>query len=315
MAKQPERALLKELQSLIARYATDQTLPQLLPNILLMSSTTPTQPKALVTEPVFVMVAQGAKRSVLVDQSFDYHAGQYLIISVDLPIHGCVVRASETEPYLAVGMTLKPESIAKLLLETGTPPVPRSERPGIAVSNASDELVDPVVRLLRLLERPEDIPVLLPSIEREILWRLMSGDQGCLLRQLGLADSRMSQIGRSIKWLRSHYCEPMKIEDLAEIAGMSMTSFHRHFRAITAMSPLQYQKRIRLQEARTRLLTGKEDMATIGYKVGYESPSQFSREYKRQFGLPPGEDSGRLRSAHEIGETVVRSAPFLMPRR
>jgi AraC-like DNA-binding protein len=301
---EPGNRRLRELRDLVLRHASNCALNQALPHVVLMTSSVPTHPKPVIAEPVFVLVAQGAKQAMLPRQTYHYHAGQYLIVSVDLPLHGCVVRASKVEPYLAVGMLLKAEAIASLLLEAGIPPVPKSEEAGIAVSDATEDIVAPVIRLLRLLDRPSDIPVLRDSIEREILWRLINGDQGHLLRQLGLADSRASQIGRAIKWLRAHYRDPLRIETLTDLVGMSPTSFHRHFRCVTSMSPLQYQKQLRLHEARARLLSGNEDVATIGYTVGYESPSQFNREYKRFFGVPPGQDAERLRSMDKPVETV-----------
>ena len=141
------------------------------------------------------------------------------------------------------------------------------------MSDLTDDLLEPIVRILRLLDRPEDIPVLAPAIEREILWRLINGEQGAMVRQLGVADSRMTQIGRAIRWVRDHYAETLRIEDLASVAGMSLTSFHRHFVGVTSLSPLQFQKQIRLQEARSRLLSSLQDVAAVGYSVGYDSPS------------------------------------------
>jgi transcriptional regulator GlxA family with amidase domain len=214
------------------------------------------------------------------------------------------MQASATEPFLGLGLRLKPDAIAALLLETGAPRKPKTEPPGIAVSDLTDDLIDPVVRLLRLLDRPEDIPVLAPAIEREILWRLINGEQGAMMRQLGLADSRMAQIGRAIRWLRDHYAETIRIEELARVAGMSLTSFHRHFLGVTSLSPLQFQKQIRLQEARSRLLLSSQDVAAIGFAVGYESPSQFSREYRRLFGAPPGQDGERLRQSKELSDAA-----------
>lgn len=300
-----ETALLKELQTLIGRLAGRTPILRPLPNVILMTSCSPTPPLAHVAEPMFALVAQGAKHAVVGDRTYDYQAGQYLIVSVDLPVNACVARASMKDPYLGFAMMLKPDVIASLLLETAVAPNRKAERPGIAVSEATDDLLDPVVRLVRLLERPADIPVLLPAIEREILWRLINGEQGAMIRQLGLADSRMTQIGRAIKWLRNHYAEAIRTSELARLAGMSLTSFHRHFQVVTSMSPIQYQKQIRLQEARSRLLSGLEDVASVGFHVGYDSPSQFSREYKRLFGAPPGKDGERLRLVHEADSVVA----------
>ena len=175
--------------------------------------------------------------------------------------------------FLGFGLKLKPDVIAALLLETSAQRKAKTEPPGIAVSDLTDDLLDPIVRLLRLLDRPEDISVLAPTIEREILWRLINGAQGAMVRQLGLADSRMTQIGRTIRWIRDHYAETVRIEDLANMAGMSLTSFHRHFLGVTSLSPLQFQKQIRLHEARSRLLSSSQDVAAIGPAYGQPLPS------------------------------------------
>ncbi|HEY4069618.1 MAG TPA: AraC family transcriptional regulator [Burkholderiaceae bacterium] len=288
---------LAELRTLIARHAGAAPTVTAGVGIKAVSAVEPTELAHHVMEPVFAVVAQGAKRAVLGHESFEYGAGQFLVVSVDLPIAGHIARASRELPYLAAGMTLKPAAIATLLLE-----MPASERviaepAGFGVSDAPVDLIEPVVRLLRLLERPRDAAVLGPMLEREILWRLLNGEQGAMVRQIGLADSRLSQISRAIRWIREHHAEPCRIEELADLAAMSASSFHRHFRAVTAMSPLQYQKLIRLQEARARLMAESDDVAAVGFSVGYDSPSQFSREYSRLFGSPPGRDVARWRSA------------------
>jgi transcriptional regulator GlxA family with amidase domain len=203
---------------------------------------------------------------------------------------------------MALAMTLKPAAVATLLLEAATSdrlPVD-AEATGIGVSTAPTELLEAVVRLVRLLDQPRDLPVLGPMAEKEILWRLLSSEQGHRLRQIGLADSRLSQIGRTMRWMRENYRETMPTEELARLAAMSVTSFHRHFRAVALMSPLQYLKQIRLQEARARLLASRgHDVASVGHEVGYDSPSQFSREYKRAYGSPPGEDARLLRASND----------------
>jgi AraC-like DNA-binding protein len=191
------------------------------------------------------------------------------------------------------------------LLETAAGGRGPADVPGIAVGDVTDDLLDPVVRLLRLLDRPADIPILAAATEREILWRLINGEQGPMIRQIGLADSRLSQVARGIRWIREHYADLFRIEDAARVAGMSVTSFHRHFRAVTTMSPLQFQKQIRLQHARTRLIGAPHDVAAIGYDVGYDSPSQFSREYRRLFGAPPGQDAARLQAVGDGPSPLV----------
>jgi AraC-like DNA-binding protein len=287
---------LAELRTLIARHAGGDLTVTDIPGVLLSASSAPTRSIHHVYEPAFALVAQGAKRAALGDRLFEYRAGQYLVVTVDLPMCGHVVEASAKKPFLAVGLTLKPSAIAALLLDTASVVRAAAEPFGVGVSDATPELLDPLVRLVRLLDRPEDVPVLAPMIEREILWRLLTGGQGALVRQIGLADSRLSHIGRAIRWIRTHYAEILRTEELARLAAMSVSSFHRHFRAVTTMSPLQYQKQIRLQEARSQLLTTSKDVASVGLSVGYDSASQFSREYSRLFGMPPGRDAQRLRT-------------------
>jgi len=200
-----------------------------------------------------------------------------------------------------LALALKPAAIAALLLDAAgtasTDRAPADSEVGMGVSDAPLELLEAVVRLVRLLERPRDLPVLGPSAEREILWRLLCSEQGHRLRQIGLADGRVAQIGRAMRLMREHYDQALSIEDLARLSAMSVTSFHRHFRAVALMSPLQYLKQIRLQEARARLLVHADDVASVGRAVGYDSPSQFSREYKRAYGSPPGQDARLLRAA------------------
>jgi AraC-like DNA-binding protein len=300
-----DASLFAELQALIARHAAPDGTPlAALPSVTVMAADAPAPPLPHVAEPMFALVAQGAKRIGLGTKVFDYGAGEYLIVSVDLPLDAYVVVATADALFLGLGFTLKPEAIATLLLETGTAQPARADPPGIAVSDLTTDLVDPVVRLLRLLDQPADIPVLAPALEREILWRLIKGPQGAMVRQIGLADSRMAQVARAIRWIRGHYAEAIRIETLARIAGMSVTSFHRHFRGVTSMTPIQYQQRIRLQAARSRLMSSGEDVATVGLAVGYDSASQFSREYRRLFGAPPGRDGARLRRSNEPGDAA-----------
>jgi AraC-like DNA-binding protein len=290
---------LPEICSLIARHAGPGEIASAqtgIPGLKVTVARVTTEPISQVYEPVFGLVAQGAKSIVLGDKVFDYGAGRYLVVSLDLPITSHVNVASEREPFLAMGLILRPATIAALLLETAANDRSTVDASGMGVSKTPDELLDAVARLLRLLDHPRDVPVLAPLIEREILWRLLCGEQGAMLRQIGLADSRLSQISHAIKWIRANYAQVLRIEDLAQMAAMSVSSFHRHFRAATSISPIQYQKQIRLQEARARLLAQSADVAAVGFAVGYDSPSQFSREYSRVYGAPPGRDAARLRS-------------------
>lgn len=296
---------LDELRQLITRHAKSPPAALAASGIKAVSAESPTEITHHVLEPMLAVVAQGAKRAVLGDRIYEYAAGQYLVVSVDLPIAGHVFQASRERPYLAAGFTLKPTTIATLLLEMAASDRPSTEPAGLGVSNAPRELLESVVRTLRMLDRPRDAAVLGPMLEREILWWLLNGEQGAMVRQIGLADSRLSQVSRAIRWIRVHHAEPIRIEALADMAAMSASSLHRHFRAVTTMSPLQYQKLIRLQEARSRLLAASQDIAAVGLSVGYDSPSQFSRDYSRLFGAPPGRDVARLRTDSIASESLV----------
>ena len=285
---------LKELCALIAQHCHERHTATAIPRVGLVRSDTPTLPMGVVYQPMLYIVAQGAKQALLGDNIVEYAAGQYLVVSVDLPITGSVIQASPEAPYLALSLELDPAVLADMLL-TLPGAAQDAPLPGLAVSPVTPDLLDAAVRLLRLLGRPADIPMLAPLAEREILYRLLTGAQAPMLRQIALAHSRMAQVGQAIGWIRSHFAEPLRIDDVAQRANMSASTFHRHFKAVTAMSPLQYQKQIRLQEARRLLLAGQADAASIGFTVGYESPSQFSREYARMYGQPPLRDAVRLR--------------------
>jgi AraC-like DNA-binding protein len=266
-------------------------------------ATSPTEPTSAIARPIFALPVQGRKRIVFAGQIYDYGAGDFLVVSVDLPITGQFLEASRDEPALGVGLDLRPEVIAALILEALPDegrPFPRSVPP-LAVNQASGVLLDAVHRMLLLLDHPEDIPALAPLIEREIGWRLLTGPSGEVVRQIGLMDSSFSQVGRIIRAIREHPAEPFRIEQLAEQANMSLSTFHRHFRAITSLSPVQFQKRIRLQEARLLLMSSELDVAEAAFAVGYDSPSQFIREYRREYGASPGRDAARMRAEPVFG--------------
>jgi AraC-like DNA-binding protein len=307
-ASRRAEALLAELRALIARHARpDETTA--IDGVLLSAAGRPGEPRASTTGTVMAIIAQGRKRLAIGDRVYDYGPGQYLVASVDLPITGHYTHADADEPALGFGLILRPSAIASLLLDADPAPPsrprrrarPAAARPGLGVAEASAELLDPVVRMVRLLDAPRDRDILAPMIEREILWRLFNGPLGESVRQIGLADSSLTHVSRAVRWITEHYDKPFRVDDLARSCGMSTSAFHRNFHAVTALSPIQFQKQIRLQKSRLLLLTGAEDVATVGYQVGYDSTSQFSREYRRQFGLPPGRDADRLRAA---GETV-----------
>ena len=289
--------MLDELRSLIERHCRATRSSTAIPGVTLMRAHAPTIPEGVLSEPRLCIVAQGRKRVTLGDKTFEYDSAKYLVTSVDLPVTGEICEASAHTPYLATSLRLDPATLAAMLLDMPQRADDRKPLVGLAVSPLTADLLDPVVRLLRLLDRPAEIAMLAPLAEREILYRLMLGPQGAMLRQIALADSRLSQIASVIGWIKQNYERPLRIETLAAIAHMSPSSLHRHFKAVTALSPLQFQKRIRLQEARRRVLAQPGDAAGVGFAVGYDSPSQFSREYSRLFGAPPGRDATRLRAS------------------
>lgn len=298
---------LAHLRALIARHAGAGESTAI-NGVLVSCADEPGEPRASSSGTVMALIAQGAKRLAIGDRVYEYAAGQYLVASVDLPITGHYSQASPSRPALGFGLVLNPATIASLLLDA--PPAPGSAAqsrasaavpPGLGTADACYGLLDAAVRMLRLLDHPRDRPVLAPMIEREILWRLLTGPLGASVRQIGLADSSLAQISRAVRWITGHYREPFRVDDLARSCGMSTSAFHRAFHAVTALSPIQFQKQIRLHESRLLLIAGGDDVATIGYQVGYDSTSQFNREYRRQFGLPPGRDATRLRADARLG--------------
>ncbi|MGR4869389.1 AraC family transcriptional regulator N-terminal domain-containing protein [Variovorax sp. LARHSF232] len=253
-------------------------------------------------EPALCLPVQGRKRVLLAGEVTIYDADDYLIVSQDVPISSQVIDASREAPYLCVKLAFSPAEVAALMLDIGQQP-PAPTREAAACSRAlytaatNLPLLDAVLRLVRLLDTPRDIAALAPLVRREILYRLLCGEEGWRLAQIGMPDGQGPRIAQVIGWLRAHYREPLKIEQLAATVHMSGSSLHRHFKAVTAMSPLQYQKHLRLQEARRLMLAEGADATSAGYHVGYESASQFSREYARMFGAPPARDMRRMRQS------------------
>jgi AraC-like DNA-binding protein len=293
---------LARLKESISRHAGEGLTGTALPGVSVVCSRATTEPLGSMAEPTLAVVAQGVKETTLNGRTFTYGPGQFLVVSVELPVIGHLVQASADEPFLAFVLELRPANIAALLLETAPgatarPGAADATPAGIAVSDASPALIDATGRLLALLDAPDDAAALAAGVEREVLWRLLTGPQGTTVRQIGLADSRLAHVARAIRWIRVHYDETMRVEELAALATMSVSSFHRHFRAVTSMTPIQFQKQIRLREARARLLAQPDDITGVGFAVGYDSPSQFSREYRRMFGAPPSRDARALREA------------------
>lgn len=289
--------ILEELRSLISRHVR-QDMGTSIPGVMIAQHDTSSFETSM-SGTVMALVAQGSKRIALGERVYEYGPGQYLVSSLDLPVTGQFLDASPDHPALGFGFILDPANVAELLLQAGSDTARGGQGAppsSMVVSKAPEALLDAVVRLLRLLDAPRNIPVLAPMIKREILWWLIVGEQGAAVRQLGLANSHLSHIARAVRWIREHYARSFRVEDVAEICGMSVSAFYRNFQAATAMSPIQFQKQIRLQEARLLLAAAPDDVAGIGYAVGYDSPSQFSREYRRQFGTPPSQDAQRLRA-------------------
>ncbi|WP_432841271.1 AraC family transcriptional regulator N-terminal domain-containing protein [Dactylosporangium sp. CA-092794] len=287
--------LLHELRALILRHAGrgPAVTRTILDGVTVARVDRPTEPVAAMSEPSVAIVAQGAKRTTLAGVPYDYRAGQFLVLTLDLPVIGQALRASPDEPFAVVSLRLRAADIAPLLPDVPAPAGGPQTR-ALAVSDAGPRLLDPVVRLLRAVGDPAELRVLGDGYRREILWRLLTGEQGATVRQIGLANGTIAHVSRAIRWIRDHYREPMRVGRLAALSGMSPTSFHRHFRAATSMTPVQFQKEIRLQAARTLLLTEADSVAAIGGMVGYESASQFSRDYRRAFGTSPGRARGTV---------------------
>ncbi|HET6365326.1 MAG TPA: AraC family transcriptional regulator [Nitrospirota bacterium] len=272
-----------------------------IPGLSLHKRDEPTPPVSIMYEPRICVIAQGAKRVLLGDETYVYDPQHFLITSVDLPTVVQVINASRQKPYLGLVLRLDQREMSQLMVDSNLPP-PRLQQSsrGMATGEVTLQLLTAFQRLIDLLDEPKDIPILAPIIEREISYRLLVSDQGARLRQIASAGSQSQQIARAIHWLKDNFTQPLRIDDLAAQVNMSTSTFHHHFRSVTAMSPLQYQKWLRLNEARRLLLAENQDATTAAFQVGYESPSQFSREYSRMFGAPPLRDITNLRQMATI---------------
>ncbi|WP_274060180.1 AraC family transcriptional regulator [Vibrio parahaemolyticus] len=258
--------------------------------------TTPTPPTSYTHNPSICLIAQGRKRVLLGEESFIYDANHFLISSVDLPIIANIIEASEEQPYLGLIMELDLTEIYQLIVDSELAFTQAKEaQKGIAVGELSESLLDAFVRLAELLDEGQNIKILAPIIKREIFYRLLMSEQGTRLHQIVTAGSHSHQIAKAIDWLKNNFVKPLSVGDLASYTGMSKSSFYTHFRSMTSMTPLQFQKKLRLSEARRLMLTENLDAMAATFKVGYESPSQFSREYSRLFGAPPSKDIKSLR--------------------
>lgn len=278
----------------------DNAVETAIPGLSLFRYAAPSEPVSYMHEPSICLIAQGAKRVFLGEEEYVYDENHFLITSVGLPIVAQIIQASPDKPYLGIVLRLDLRELAQLMVDSSLP-VARLQQSGrgMTVGRLSVALLNAFERLIDLLGGPSDIPVLAPLIQREILYRLLMSDQGPRLRQIATAGSHSHQIARALDWLRANFSRPLRVDELASSAGMSTSTFHHHFRTMTAMSPLQYQKWIRLHEARRLMLTEHQDATSAAFQVGYESPSQFSREYSRLFGAPPLRDIKKLQRISE----------------
>lgn len=288
---------IKTLGKSIARFSgkSDRT-ETAVPGLSLYRREEPTEPVSAMYDPCICLAVQGAKRAVLGSDEYVYDAQHYLITPINLPTVVQIIEASPDKPYLGMVLDLDLRALAELMVESAMPQ-PQTQQSGraMAMGKVTLPLVDAFQRLVDLLDEPKDIPILAPIIKREIFYRMLVGEQGARLRQMASVGSQGHKIAKAIDWLKENFTQPLRIGVLASQVNMSTSTFHHHFRELTAMSPLQYQKWLRLNEARRLMLTENQDAGTAAFQVGYDSPSQFSREYSRLFGAPPSRDITNLR--------------------
>jgi AraC-like DNA-binding protein len=290
-----------ELMARISRAVPEDGLLEALPGVFLGRFSKPTEQVYSVFSPSFCIIAQGSKQVLLGEEAFRYDPGHYLISTVALPVAINVVQASKEKPYLGFQLILDPTIVAEVLMQSGI----EARKAGASVkamnvSSIKAELLDAALKLVRLLDTPDEISFLAPHITREIVYRLLKSEQGARLNHLLTSEGDMRRITRTVNYLREHIDEPLEIERMARQLGMSVSSFYEHFKSVTAMSPVQFQKQIRLQEARRLMLGENLDVASASLRVDYEDPSYFSRGYKKLFGAPPQRDIASLRSNLEI---------------
>ena len=290
---------LEQLVTVIRRHTPcDGSHTTALPGVKLHRASTPTVPMPVIYEPTVCFVAQGTKEASVGASTYRYDRARHLVASVDLPVMGQVIEASASKPYLCLQLDLNASELSELAIRyPASPSDPVAMPAGLTVSETTPELLDAAVRLVSLLDAPRDIDALAPLTVREMLYRLLTGPGGGVIRHMAQADSRLNHVARAILWIRSHFREPCHIEEAAKVAGMSRSSFHLHFKAITSMSPIEFRTQLRMQEARRLMVHERLDAASAGFTVGYQSPSQFSRDYARIFGAPPARDATRLRAA------------------
>ncbi|MGY4525899.1 AraC family transcriptional regulator [Pseudomonas sp. UBA4617] len=288
----------QELAELIQRHAGEPYgPPSAIDDLYLVRYTENVRSVPTLAQPALCILAQGSKSLFLGDEQYAYDPLHYMVVSVTLPLSGVRLDASPEHPSLGLRLDLDPAEISQLIAESGPMLVPnRPSGRGLYVERTDAALLDALLRLIRLLDTPRDIAMLAPLFRREILYRLLRGPQGYRLYEIALANSQTHRVCQAITWLNQNYQLPLRIEDLARVVNLSTSTLHHRFKAVTSMSPLQYQKQLRLQEARRLMLNDGLEAAVAAYRVGYESPSQFSREYSRLYGAPPIRDVARLRA-------------------
>lgn len=294
---------LAELRTLAAA-AENRRTETGIPRVAMVQGAIPEHHLAAVYEPMVNLILQGSKSMTIGAHTLHYDPATYFVMSVELPAAGIVRPAADGAPYLAVSLTIDPAIVAGLLADLPDSAQPEEAEAAFDVAAVTPELMDAWVRMLRLMARPAEIAALAPVYEREILYRVLQGPQGGMLRQIATPDTAMARVGIAIGWIRRHFSEPLGVDELADKAAMSVSAFHRHFKAVTALSPLQYIKRVRLLQARTLLVASGKSVTAAAFDVGYESPTQFSREYARAFGLPPARDAARILAASRKREAV-----------
>jgi AraC-like DNA-binding protein len=285
---------LDELRTLAAARAENRRTETGIPRVALVQGEIPEHQLATVYEPMINLILAGSKTMTVGDRTFHYDPATYFLMSVDLPAVGTVHQAADGHPYLAVSLTLDPVITANLLSDLPKPAGGSLYRSGFSVASITADFLDAWVRMLRLMQRPDEIAALAPAYEREILFRVLQGPLGWMLRDIAMPDTALSRVGTAIQWIRHNFADPLRVDELAEMAALSTSAFHRHFKAVTALSPLQYQKRVRLLHARSMLLAGQGSATDVAFCIGYESANQFSREYARQFGRPPLKDIAHI---------------------
>jgi AraC-like DNA-binding protein len=291
------QASFRELVALTARFSSGEGMHRTaIDGLHCIQLSEPHQQLPTVYQPCICVIVQGAKRVLLEEEIYSYAPPQFLAVSVDLPLVGQVTQGSRETPYLCLAIDIDARLIADLIAHSGDASWTRGETArGLFVGETDAAMLESVLRLARLLATPRDIPALAPLVLREFHYRLLSGPYGAAIAQMAIAGSNTHKIGQVIRRIKTQLASPIRVEELASMANMSASSFHQHFKAVTAMSPVQYQKRLRLTEARQILLAEKSDAASAAYRVGYQSVSQFSREYSRMFGAPPIRDVDSLR--------------------